>query len=76
MFFTTFVHVLPPSRVSCTLPSSVPAQITPALTGDSAIVRMVQWNSAAVLSVAISPPDDCCLLLSFVVRSGLITCHV
>jgi hypothetical protein len=27
-FGATFVHVLPPSRVSCTFPSSVPAQTT------------------------------------------------
>ena len=50
MFLTTFVHDLPPSRVTCTLPSSVPTQM-------------------------IGPPDDFCLLLSFVVRSGLITSH-
>ena len=32
----TFVHVFPSSRVTCRLPSSVPAQITPRCTGDSA----------------------------------------
>ena len=37
MFFVTFVQVLPPSRVTCTRPSLVPAQITPACFGDSAI---------------------------------------
>jgi hypothetical protein len=30
------------SRVSCTLPSSVPTQITPAVIGDSEIEVMVQ----------------------------------
>src|SRR5271163_4594211 len=34
----TFCQVAPPSRVSCTAPSSVPAQITPSLTGDGAMV--------------------------------------
>ena len=75
MFLITFFHVLPPSRVICRLPSSVPIQITPGVMGDSAIARIVQWNSAAVLSVTISPPDDCCFDLSLVVRSGLITVH-
>ena len=37
MFFVTLVHVLPPSRVSCTWPSLVPAQISPFSIGDSAI---------------------------------------
>src|SRR5262249_55363327 len=75
MFFTTFVHVLPPSLVTCTFPSSVPTQITLGSTNDGAIVRIVQWNSAAVLSTTIGSPDDCCLLLSFVVRSGLMIDH-
>ena len=34
---------------------------------------IVQWNSAAVLSATIGPPDDFCLFLSLVVRSGLMT---
>src|SRR5579872_2143050 len=75
MFFTTFVQVLPASRVTCTLPSSVPTQMTLGSRNDGAIVRIVQWNSAAVLSTTIAPPDDCCLLLSFVVRSGLMISH-
>ena len=33
----TLVHVLPPSRVICTLPSSVPTQITWPFSGDSEI---------------------------------------
>src|ERR1700680_3179146 len=72
---TTLVHVLPPSRVTCTLPSSVPTQMRFGSSIDGAIVRIVQWNSAAVLSTVTGPPDDCCLLLSFVVRSGLTTSH-
>ena len=35
MFPTTLFHDFPPSRVICTLPSSVPAQITFAFLGDS-----------------------------------------
>src|SRR5215471_5789214 len=67
----TFCHDLPPSRVSCRLPSSVPAQITLAFLGDSLIVKIVQWFSALELSTE-SPPDSSCfsLLGSFVVRSG------
>src|SRR5881296_2765828 len=74
-FLMTFVHVLPPSRVTCTLPSSVPTQMTFGSSIDGAIVRIVQWNSAAVLSTVIGPPDDFCLFLSLVVRSGLMTSH-
>ncbi len=37
MFFVTFVQWPPPSCVTFTCPSSLPVQMTPALTGDSAI---------------------------------------
>ena len=37
MFFVTFVHVFPPSRVTCTRPSFVPAQMSPRSFGDSAM---------------------------------------
>ena len=37
----TFVQVLPPSRVTCTRPSSLPAQIRPFCFGDSAMAKMV-----------------------------------
>src|SRR5262245_9009114 len=73
MFGATLVQLLPPSRVNCRLPSSVPAQIRFWSFGLSAIERIVQWNSARVLSVLISPPLAFCFSLSFVVRSGLIT---
>ena len=36
---------------------------------------IVQWNSAAVLSTTIGSPDDFCLFLSLVVRSGLMISH-
>ena len=35
------VHVCPPSRESCTRPSSVPTQSTPRARGDSSIVLML-----------------------------------
>ena len=38
MFAETSVHVAPPSRVTCTAPSSAPTQSTCGLTGDSEIV--------------------------------------
>src|SRR4051812_17115929 len=67
----TFVHVLPPSRVTWRLPSSVPAQITWAFFGDSLIVKIVVWFSAEELST-VRPPDlpCCCFLGSLVERSG------
>src|SRR5579862_2043069 len=74
-FLMTLVHVFPPSRVTCTLPSSVPTQITLESSGEGAMVRMVQWNSAAVLSTTTIPPEDFCLFLSLVVTSGLMTSH-
>jgi len=40
------VHRLPSSRVSQTLPSSVPTQSMPAVLGDSAIVVIVQWGTS------------------------------
>ncbi len=40
-FGVTFSQFLPPSRVTCTRPSSEPAQITPFVTGDSLKVKMV-----------------------------------
>ena len=74
-FLKTLSHVFPPFRVTCTLPSSVPTQITFESSGDGAIEMIVVWNSAAVLSVTMSPPDDCCFAGSFVVKSGEITVH-
>src|SRR5437016_14628267 len=71
-FDVTFVQCCPPSRVTCTSPSSVPAQITPFSTGDSAIVNTVSSYSTLVLSWVTGPPEDCCLLLSFRVKSPLI----
>src|SRR5574341_2515716 len=71
-FAVTFVQFGPPSRVSCTMPSFVPAQITPACFGDSAIAKITGAYSTPMLS-PVSPPENPCLLLSFEVRSGLMT---
>src|SRR5438477_5406557 len=70
-FFATLVQLFPPSRVTCTLPSSVPTQIRSAFFGDSQIVKRVQWFSALELSTE-RPPDSPCLSLagSWVLRSG------
>src|SRR6266516_4307561 len=76
MFGATFVQCVPPSRVICTFPSSVPAQRTLRSRGLSASARFVQWVSARVLSGLMGPPLGLCFSLSFVVRSGLITFHV
>ena len=37
----TFFHVAPPSRVTCTSPSSLPVQMTPFSCGDSAMYASV-----------------------------------
>src|SRR5437899_4365263 len=75
IFLVTFVQFLPPSRVICTWPSFVPAQITPASFGDSAMAITTGAYSTPMLS-PVSPPENPCLLLSLVVRSGLITCQL
>src|SRR5664279_2729983 len=69
-FFITLVQIFPPSFVTCRFPSSVPAQINFLFRGDSQIEKIVQWFSAAELSID-KPPDSSCFSLSgsFVVRS-------
>src|SRR5437870_6376545 len=66
------VQVFPPSRVTWTLPSSVPTQRTLVSVGAILIVRIVLYVSAPEMSYSIGPPLVTCLLLSFFVRSGLI----
>ena len=56
MFFVTLVQVLPPSRVSCTRPSLVPAQISPRSRGDSAIAVDDAPYSTPMLS-GVRPPE-------------------
>src|SRR5207247_10113271 len=74
-FAVTLVQFLPPSRVTCTRPSLVPAHNSPALSGDSAIANTTSPYSTPMLS-GVSPPEICCRLLSLSVRSGLITCQL
>src|SRR6266542_1061283 len=74
-FAVTLVHVLPASRVIWTRPSLVPAQMSPFSSRDSAIANMTPAYSTPMLS-GVRPPELCCLLLSFSVRSGLITCQL
>src|SRR5262249_25339847 len=71
IFLPTLVHDLPPSRVSCRFPSSVPTHTTSWFLGDSQIEKMVQWFSADELSTD-NPPDSWWWSLagSLVVRSG------
>src|SRR5215467_13515031 len=75
MFFVTFVQFLPPSRVICTRPSFVPAQISPCSRRDSAMANTTEAYSTPMLS-PVSPPENPCLPLSFDVKSGLITCQL
>src|ERR1051326_8500428 len=71
----TLVQLFPPSWVSCTSPSLVPAQMSPGLSRDSAMANTTPAYSTPMLS-GVKPPEICCRLLSFRVRSGLITCQL
>ena len=75
IFDVTFVHVLPASRVICTSPSFVPAQMRPFSSRDSAIANTTPAYSTPMLS-GVSPPELCWRDLSLSVRSGLITCQL
>src|SRR5438477_11366907 len=59
ILLTTFFQVLPPSRVTCTLPSSVPPQIRFGFYGDSQLEKIVVCIPAEDLSTG-SPPDCSC----------------
>src|SRR5436305_12414316 len=71
MFVVTFDQVWPPSRVSCTRPSSVPTQMVFASSGEIAKERIVSKGPAPLRSSSTGPPLLNCLLLSLRVRSGL-----
>src|SRR5690348_7547481 len=73
-FFVRLVQVLPPSRVSCTWPSLVPAHSSPCCLGDSASAKMTPAYSTPMLS-GVRPPEMPMRLRSLSVRSGLITCQ-
>src|SRR5262249_18049212 len=72
----TLLHSLPPSVVTWTSPSSLPAQMRAFCLGDSAMAKTVSYTSTPGLSPVIGPPDHFCLLLSLRVRSGLIAFQV
>ena len=71
----TLVHVAPPSFVTCTRPSFVPAQMTPRSSGDSAIEKTTPAYSTERLST-VRPPESPIMLRSLSVRSGLIARQV
>src|SRR5574342_242720 len=75
MLAVTFVHVVPPSCVTCTRPSLDPVQITPSFTGDSAMANSVAPSKVMRLSV-VTPPELCWCVVSLRVKSGLITCQL
>src|SRR5215469_1092068 len=75
MFFVTLVQFLPPSRVNCRRPSLVPAQITPASLGDSAMANTTPAYSTPMLS-GVRPPELTIRVLSLRVRSGLMICQL
>src|ERR1700741_4075352 len=68
----TVTQAAPPSPVTCPRPSVEPAQITPACCGDSAMANSVAPSNVMRLSV-VTPPELCWCVVSFRVRSGLIT---
>src|SRR5262245_26142307 len=77
MLLTRFFQVLPPSRVSCTFPSSVPTQIRLGFLGDSQIEKIVVCISAEELSTVMPPDCSCfCFSGSLVERSREMRSHV
>src|SRR3954471_9318837 len=74
-FAVTFAQCAPSSRVTCSWPSLVPAQINPFSFGDSVIANTTPAYSTPTLS-GVSPPEGCWRDLSLSVRSGLIVCQV
>src|SRR5688500_18985548 len=71
-FGVTFAHVFPPSRVTCTSPSSEPAHrmFTSRFDGPSA--NTVAYTSGPFMSPVIGPPECPIVFGSWRVRSGLI----
>src|SRR5215467_7262872 len=72
MLVVTLLQFCPPSRVTCTTPSSVPTQIVFGSTGEIEMESIAPNVSAPLRSRKMGPPLLCCLLLSLRVRSGLI----
>src|ERR1700730_12105650 len=71
----TSCHVAPPSRVRCTSPSSLPAQISPFTSGDSATANAMAYHSVPVMSPWIGPPLRPSVRGSARERSGEIFVH-
>src|SRR5438445_554616 len=71
----TFCQVAPPSRVTCTSPSSLPAQINPFTNGDSATANAMAYHSVPVMSPWIGPPLRPSVRGSARERSGEIFVH-
>src|SRR5215813_10247773 len=69
------VQIFPPSLVNCSSPSLVPAQITPASLGDSAMANTTPAYSTPMLS-GVRPPELPIRDLSLRVKSGLMTCQL
>src|SRR6266404_8164391 len=67
-FFVTLLQLFPPSRVTCTCPSFVPAQIRPASFADSVNAKITPAYSTPMLS-GVSPPEICWRFVSLRVRS-------
>src|SRR6476661_10559123 len=72
----TFVHVFPPSRVTCTRPSSEPVQITFTSRFDGPTLKITPYTSGPFMSPVIGPPDFPWVFGSWRVRSPLSAVHV
>src|SRR5947208_5377715 len=72
----TLVHVLPPSRVTCTRPSSDPVQRTFTSVFPGPIENTVAYTSGLFMSCVIGPPDSVIVFGSWRVRSPLIRSQV
>src|SRR6056297_3444345 len=75
MFAVTLVQLAPPSFVSCTCPSLLPVHINPGSNLDSVMLNNTEPSKVMRLSTAM-PPEFFWCVLSFKVKSGLITCQL
>ena len=57
----TLVHVLPPSRVTCTRPSSEPVQMTFLSFLLGPMAKITAYTSGPFMSPVIGPPDFSCV---------------
>src|SRR6516165_5661708 len=75
-FGVTLVHVLPPSRVTCTTPVLAPVQITPAEIGETASVWMTPPEAGSPRALPVGGSVGWDGGATGTVRSGLIVRHV